>query len=81
MRAAGCPESHAEEEWPAGGGKPVIYNWICRGVAQPGSAPALGAHTPALNALLVLTTSNENNNLGNLLFAQTKVQSPKQKGF
>jgi hypothetical protein len=31
-------------------------------------APALGACPPALNALLVLTTSNENNNLGSLLF-------------
>ncbi len=46
-----------------------------------GSAPALGARPLALNALLVLTTSNENNNLGSLLLAQAKLQSPKQKGF
>jgi len=44
-----------------------------------GSAPALGARPLALNALLVLTTSNENNNLGSLL--QAELQSPKQKGF
>jgi hypothetical protein len=43
-----------------------------RGVAQPGSAPALGARTPALNALLVLTISRKTNNLGSLLFAQNR---------
>jgi len=57
------------------------YNHDSRGVAQPGSAPALGAHSPALNALLVLTTSRKNNNLGSLLFAQAKLLNPRQKGF
>jgi hypothetical protein len=68
-------------EWEAGlqpnpGGKEVRYNrrvhLHSRGVAQPGSAPALGARTPALNALLVLTISRKTNNLGSLLFAQNR---------
>ncbi len=42
---------------------------------------ACSAHPPPLNALLVLTTSRKNNNLGSLLFAQAKLQCPKQKGF
>ena len=33
----------------------LIYNQRSRGVAQPGSAPALGAQKPALKALLFLT--------------------------
>ena len=33
-----------------------------------------GAQRPALNALLVLTTSRKNNHLGSLLFAQTDLQ-------
>ena len=42
-----------------------------RGVAQPGSAPALGASRRLPKLLLILHTSNGFNNLGNLLFAQS----------
>ena len=42
-----------------------------RGVAQPGSAPALGADQRLPKLLLILHTSNGFNNLGNLLFAQS----------
>ena len=45
---------------------------LSRGVAQPGSAPALGAQIPGLNALLILTTSRKNNNLGSLFFAHNR---------
>jgi hypothetical protein len=40
------------------------------------SAPALGADTPALNALLVLATSNQNNNFGALEICLSEKQSP-----
>src|ERR1700747_3433293 len=52
----------------------VQMEWreFARGVFRrhPGSAPTLGAHKPALSALLVLTTSRRNNTLGSLLFAR-----------
>ena len=60
----------------------IIYNSNhSRGVAQPGSAPALGARSSLLKALLILTASNKSNNLGHLLFAQVKLQRPEQKEF
>jgi hypothetical protein len=52
-----------------------------RGVAQLGSAPALGARSSLLKALLILTASNESNNLGHLLFAQVKLQRPNSGSF
>ena len=54
-----------------------IQGWLRSGL---GSAPALGAQKPALNALLVLTTSRKTNNFGSLLFAQAKLHRPKRNG-
>ena len=48
---------------------------------RDGLLSALGAHTPAQNALLVVTTPNEDNNLGSQRFAQARLQGLESEGF
>ena len=45
-KADESPKSPVPETRRSGTDKPIIYNQMSRGVAQPGSAPALGAGGP-----------------------------------